>query len=375
MNKLRWVSALMCLCVLLWPATALAALPTQDAVYRLVDVSAKPLTSRAGQIFVGDEYISSDNQLYRVTFVDDAARLATAECLGPEPDLLPPRTQPNMAVFASAEAKDEHADAGTDKGLICMYSTHSDESYVPTDGASSKEQSAGIYDVGDALQTNLQKLGWNVDYSKKTFHPHDAGAYRRSRQVAEDFIKQNPTALLDLHRDGIPDPEEYETEVDGEQMTKIRLFVGRSNPNSSANRSLAKKIKAEADDKYPNLIKDIFVGKGDYNQDLYPRALLLEMGTHTSDKDKVEKSTQLIAQVLDNVLQGAASAEGTRGAAENRSAAHGILWLVCLCALGALLYGLVSTGTLRNWREKLARGTSELTGGALGKSHDDDAEK
>lgn len=131
-----------------------------------------------------------------------------------------------------------------------MYSTHSDESYEPTDGTSSKTQDAGIYDVGDALKKNLEERGIQVTYSQDTFLPHDAGAYRRSRSTAEELLKQAPAALLDLHRDGIPDPSEYEHQLEGQDVTKVRLLVGRSNANADANRAFAKEIKAVADEKY-----------------------------------------------------------------------------------------------------------------------------
>ncbi len=351
-----------------------------DQVYQLLDEQGQYITSRAGRIYDGDEYISGGNQLYRVVAVDDEAHRATAQHVGAEPDLAASEaTQVSAPVSAAAAtAKPESTDAADPgKKLICMYSTHSDESYVEGDGTQSKENGkGGIYDVGDELKANLEKLGWQVEYSKETSLPHDAGAYRRSRQIAEDFIKQQPTALLDIHRDGIPNESEYETEVHGEDMTQVRLFVGRNNPNASANRSLAKKIKADADKQYPDFIKDIFIGKGNYNQELYPQALLLEFGTHTSEKDQVEKSTQVMADVLDNVLgSGTAKAEGEGGAAgaqtQNASGMTGIAWIVGIAIVGAAIYGLAQTGTLGNWKEKLARGTSEVTGGLIGDKRDD----
>ena len=376
--KRKRALALLCagLCLLIFGGVASAEVVGDEEIYRLADLSGNVITSRAERIYEGDEYIGGDNLLYRVRSVDDAMRVATAECLGQDPDLVAPRSAETSAIFANASPENVSRSEGG-KGLICMYSTHSDESYVPSDGSSSEVEGAGIYDVGDTLKKNLAKRGWEVEYSKQTSLPHDAGAYRRSRQIAEDFVKRQPAVLLDLHRDGIPDPEEYETKVDGEEMTKIRLFVGRSNPNSSVNRSLAKKIKAEADERYPNLIKDIFIGKGDYNQDLYPQSLLLELGTHTSEKPKVEKSTALIAEVLDNVLNASASADARDAEHErqNRAAAPAILWLVGLSVLGALIYGLAATGTLKNWREKLSAGASEISGGLAGKRRNDDAKK
>ena len=53
-----------------------------------------------------------------------------------------------------------------------------------------------------------------------------------------------------------------QTEVDGEDISKVRLFVGRNNQNSAENKAFAQQIKAEADREYPGLIKDIFIGMG-----------------------------------------------------------------------------------------------------------------
>ena len=69
-------------------------------------------------------------------------------------------------------------------------------------------------------------------------------------------------------------------------MSKVRLLVGKSNQNKEANLSFAKQIKAVGDKLYPKLIKDIYMGKGTYNQDLAPRSVLLEFGTHTLSKER-----------------------------------------------------------------------------------------
>ena len=54
-----------------------------DAVYTLYDGQGNELTMRAGRMFVGDEYISGDDRLYRVASVDDAQKTARAEYIGP----------------------------------------------------------------------------------------------------------------------------------------------------------------------------------------------------------------------------------------------------------------------------------------------------
>lgn len=353
------------LLLILTPAAALAESGgsyEDEGVYTMVDLSGQTVMSMAGRIYAGDEYISSDNRLYRVLEVDDAARRAVAQYLGAEPDV---DREAVRAVFAHAEdsGKSEH------KKLVAMYSTHSDESYEKGDGAASLDQGGGIYDVDRALKEQLEKLGIEVELDTTTHLPHDAKAYSRSRRTAEELMKLGPDALLDIHRDGIPDKTEYETEVDGEETSKVRLLVGRSNPNASANREFAKQVKAVADEKYEGLVKDIFIGKGDYNQGLYPQALLLEFGTHTTDKADAIDATKYMADVLNTVLYGdTARAEGLTDGGAGRS----ILWLLVVIALGGLIYALIATGTLKNLGAKFSSGASELTGGLLGRREEDD---
>ena len=330
-----------------------------DCVYTLVNADGEVLTRRAGRMYVDDEYISTDDRLYRVAFVDDARCVATAEDLGAAT-----LDEAAFAAFQSARAE-ENADDGEKR--ICMYSTHSDESYVPSDGASSLWKNAGIYDVGDALKGNLEARGITVEYSDKSFLPHDADAYNRSRSTVEEYVKQMPDAIIDIHRDGV-DEEEYETEVDGEDTSMVRLFVGRSKQNAAENKAFAQRLKAAADEAYPGLIKDIFIGKGNYNQELYPQAILLEFGTYEIEKEKAISATEYMADVIDEVLFGG-SAQAATGE-KNGSAAKGIAWAVGVAAVLAAIYALAATGKLGPAWTKFKRGAQEMGAGLFGRGKD-----
>ena len=235
---------------------------------------------------------------------------------------------------------------------------------------------------------------------ESTHLPHDGGAYRRSRQTAAQLIKQGPDALIDIHRDGIPDAGEYAVTINGENMSRVRLLVGRSNQNSEANRAFAKQLKAVADKLYPGLIKDIFIGKGNYNQDIAPHAILLEFGTHTISKERVLNSTELMANVLSRTLYGQISGStsgGTANASDTQSqsgaqkqttatkaknasessagSGKGIIWLIVLVLAGVAVFAFLSTGTGKGMKEKITRNTSEITGGLLGKKPPKDGDQ
>ena len=357
----RWAICVLMIMVL-WMAVFAQAEDADEAVYVMTDANGAYITAIYGHIYPEDEYISGANLLYIVETVDDEKHTAVARLAGEEPG-------ETRTTFAMDKGMEGFSAAAENKNkLICMYSTHSDESYIPGDGDSSLLKNAGIYDVGEALKEHLTELGIETEYSKETFFPHDAGAYKRSRSVAAELLKESPDALIDIHRDGVP-AEEYETTVKGDETSKVRLFVGRTNANAAENRAFAKKLKAVGDEMYPGLIKDIYIGKGNYNQDLYPRAILLEFGTHEIDKERAIDATKYMANVIYTALY-----DEKAGAAEEKSegASKGIGWLIGIAVLAAIVFAVVSTGSYRGAGEKLKRTWSEVTGGAFGGKKDND---
>ena len=162
MRKTRLTAALLlAVCLFLIPLGALAGETDGDCLYTMLDSGGQVVARRAGRMYVGDEYISGDNRLYRVTAVDTAHETAFAEALG-EATI----DEAALSAFQSLTARAETTEKPDGKKLICMYSTHSDESYVPDDGDFSLWHGAGIYDVGNALKDELEELGIQAVYSE-----------------------------------------------------------------------------------------------------------------------------------------------------------------------------------------------------------------
>ena len=367
MKKRLFCLLLLALCV---PLNALA-----DAdVYTLTDESGNVLTRYCGECEKGDEYISRDNRHYRVSAVDHERKTASAELIG----------QAEMPDISWLDAMDSQPVASVGQRKIALYCTHSDESYITGDGTESVEGKGGIYDVADAFANALRELGATVELNTETHLPHDSGAYRRSRQTAVALLKAQPNAIFDIHRDGIPDPDEYKTSIGNQSMSMVRLLVGKSNQNKEANLSFAKQIKAVADKVYPGLIKDIYMGKGSYNQDLAPRSVLLEFGTYTLPKEQVLRSVQPMSEVVYKALfggvVGSAGASDTGGksaqtksgsksakpASEDNTGAGWIVWLIIALVGGLAVFAFLSTGG-KGGMKKWGRSFSEMTGGLVGK--------
>lgn len=366
-----WFAVLLLLLAI--PACTLA----DEVVYTLLDESGHVLTRYYGECEPGDEYISQDNRHFRITQVDTSSKTAQAALIG----------QAEMPDVSWLDMEESQPVSAIGQRKIAVYCTHSDESYVKGDGTESVEGKGGIYDIAHAFGEKLESLGATVEISDQTHLPHDAGAYRRSRSTAVKLLKAAPNAIFDIHRDGIPDPDEYLTTVGNEKMSMVRLLVGKSNQNKEANLSFAKQIKAVADKTYPGLIKDIYMGKGTYNQDLAPRSVLLEFGTHTLDKDLVLKAVNPMAEsaykALFGGITGSAGGSDVRSSSkaaetqkpethvvESNEGAGTAIWVVVALIAGLGIFAFLSTGG-KGGMQKFGRSFSEMTGGLFGRKPKD----
>ncbi|HQA50646.1 MAG: stage II sporulation protein P [Syntrophomonadaceae bacterium] len=303
--------------------------------YTLVDENNNIVHQTAIKVYPGDEYISSDNSRYKVVEVVGE----TARCVYQGEERMPVL---NYNPEKKAWIFQEHSIPveTQKKPTIAIYHTHSDESYIKGDGKESIEGNGGIYDIGKIFADRLRQLGFEVIYSDNNHNPHDINAYNRSRRTAMQLIKEStPDVVVDIHRDAVP-ADQYQTEVKGQDATKIKLVVGRTNPNMKANLDFAKQIKAAMDKQTPGLSNGIFMGKGDYNQDLSPRVTLIEVGSHTNSKDEAEKGAKLFASTIPVVL--GVPVEGQEAAAKpltGGSGGAGTAILIILVVVGAAAAG------------------------------------
>lgn len=267
------------------------------------------------------------------------------------PDGTAPRQAPATPQRLSLTAK---------RPLIGLYHTHSDESYVPTDGTESTEGRGGIFKVGDAMTRALEAAGFRVVHSRQPHDPHDAAAYDRSRGTARQLLQKGPVALFDVHRDTAP-PEAYQARVAGQSVDQILIVLGRENPSIAANEAFARRVKATMDRRYPGLVRGLFYGLGKYNQDLTPHALLLEVGSHYTPRTDAERGVSLFARALPQVVGPQAKAPTAPGAvarglaAESRRAASAVGWVLFVVVVGAAVFLAISTEGGREAMERLRR--------------------
>lgn len=293
----------------------------------------------AHQVSIGDRYLNSQNKLFEVYRINkNRALVKLVRESESKKGFLSEAKSMLVAIwntrFFAAEVKE--------KGPVCIYHTHDDESYTPSDGTSSKKGNGGIVDVGKSLAKAFEEAGIPAVHSNASHFPHDSMAYERSRRTAAQLLKQRPSVLLDVHRDAVP-AKEYATEIDGQGVTKVQLVVGRENPNFQSTNNFAKQIKKVCDKKYPGFIKGIFYGKGKYNQDMTPRLMLVEFGTNTNNKASAERASRIFAAAAKDALFGNAE----MGIA-NRGSWRNLLWILVAAVGGIVLFILLNRGSLKD---------------------------
>lgn len=361
MNKICLALSVLLICFITLIPGGYAHERNDGGYYNIVDENGNVVFVTGWKVDVGDQCLTAENKRYEIVSVEN--NTAYAKFIG-QVNLSQFDTQQNKKNWFSLLAS--RVATAQDKPKVAIYHTHSDESYVPSDGTDSKYGNGGIYQVGDAFASALKSKGLDVIHSDARHDPHDDMAYERSRRTAMELLKQQPSAMFDVHRDSTP-PEVYQTVIDGQKITKVQLVVGKYGPTGKQIEDYALQIKAAADQQHPGLIKGIFFAKGgDYNQDLLPRSMLLEVGSHTNDKDSAEKGIALFADVVPTILGATsptpAAQNGTAGvgtaATGPSGATKSIGWILGLLVVGVGAFLVISTGSLKEAGAKLKQFTS-----------------
>lgn len=367
-KRRRWLWAQMLLPVLALLATALSGASAQDSsspetageeatetYYELVDEAGDVLTMTAMRLSLGDRYMSSQNREYEVVGFSGNRVLTELRGVVTLPDVSdikvpgdPDQTSAASTTTSGLLSRPRElfpflkAQGGQGQGTIAIYHTHSDESYIPASGKAS-EPKGDIYEVGKTMKETLERLGFTVVWSQANHNPHDGGAYKRSRRTVTQLMRERPVTMIDVHRDAVP-PQVYQATVEGTPVTKVRLVVGRQNQNRESNLEYAKRIKALADREFPGLIEGIFRARGNYNQDIGPRMILVEVGAHTNSLERARQGAELFARIIP-------AAAGLTGGGANRNqsqAANRTTLLLLTLAAGAIVGFVLLNAELRD---------------------------
>ncbi|WP_027725611.1 stage II sporulation protein P [Tuberibacillus calidus] len=210
---------------------------------------------------------------------------------------------------------------------VFIYSTHSWESYLPLVGksgagdanlATSNNANSNIYVVDnmlkDALGTNgvaavvnntnitniLHEKNWNTNK-----------AYSASRPLVQAAIasKNDYQLFIDIHRDSSRKPNTTTT-IHGKSYARVAFVIGKENPHSGKNETIAKKLFKQLDEKYPGIGRGVIEkswaeGNGIYNQDLSPHVILIEVGGVDNTMEELQRTVKALAEIIAEYVKNA----------------------------------------------------------------------
>lgn len=214
-------------------------------------------------------------------------------------------TMPNFPKF-------EVANSGVvGKPVVGIYHTHTAESFVPSSGATHKPggQRGDIVEVGAALAKKLATYGIGAIHNT-TIHdyPSFMKAYGSSEVTVKNMLAENSSLqmIFDIHRDA-EKRENYIANIHGVDVARVMIVVttgqqGLVQPHWQQNHAFAKLIDAKLNERYPGLSRGIRLDDWRYNQQLHPRALLLEVGCQENSKEEAERGIELFGDIVAEII-------------------------------------------------------------------------
>ena len=209
----------------------------------------------------------------------------------------------------------------SDEPQVLILHTHTTESYEPYEKdwydesytSRSADPSNGVTAVGEAIAEQLAAAGISVIHDCTVHDLTYNGAYSRSLVTAANILERYPSVkvVLDIHRDAI----EYEdgtrisavTEIEGKKAAQTMIICAADDgtfgvPDYMNNLRFASALQQSMESRYPTLTRPVLFQYCQYNQQVSPGALLIEVGSHGNSIDQAVYSGELIGKSLAALL-------------------------------------------------------------------------
>jgi len=137
---------------------------------------------------------------------------------------------------------------------------------------------------------------------------HFPDSYKVSRENLQKVLAENDSIrmVFDIHRDSNKRLGST-IEIKGKEYARIQFIVSKTSKNYEVNKKFATQLHEQLEELYPGLSRGV-VEKGidppnTYNQDLHDNSLLLNIGGIENTLEETYRSTDILAQVLKDILE------------------------------------------------------------------------
>jgi stage II sporulation protein P len=168
--------------------------------------------------------------------------------------------------------------------------------------------------VGRALAQPLEEAGIGLIHDTTQHdYPSYNGSYERSAETVGERLEETPSLriLLDLHRDAMPRDDDVIVKpvklIEGKKAAQIMIIAGCDDgemnmPNWPRNLRFAVALQNKIEEKYPGLMRPIYLCYRKYNMHLSDGSLLLEFGSNANTLEEAEYSARLAGEALAELI-------------------------------------------------------------------------
>ncbi len=196
-------------------------------------------------------------------------------------------------------------------------------SYTPTSAYRTLDTQRNMVRVGQALKEALERKGIGAIHDT-TLHDYPSynDSYIQSRKTVQQWLDQYPSVslVIDLHRDAAGDTAFNQlrtaTVVADTQTAQLMLVVGsnaggRLHPDWKANFSLAVKLHAQLEKRFPGICRPISFRTERFNQDLSTGALLIEIGAAGDTLEDALAAVEFLSEGIADLALGTVTEDST----------------------------------------------------------------
>lgn len=198
---------------------------------------------------------------------------------------------------------------------VLILHTHGTESYTMPQGLGYNEDGAtrttdtelNVVRVGDEIADVFEDAGISVLHDRTLYDAEGyADAYRRAEPAIRAYLQKYPSIhfVLDIHRDAIEDKEgnayKVISNIDGKNAAQLTFVIGTdgsgmAHDHWAENLKLAVLLQKNITDRYPTLMRPIYLRNSRYNEHATTGSLLIEVGAAGNSLDEALYAARLFA--------------------------------------------------------------------------------
>ena len=259
-----------------------------------------------------------DGDIYEYTFTDDGATDSFGK--------VNVKNTNNTQIDIEEKLKEKlELKVNKKEPAVLIYHTHTTETYQLLDRdfyaqgflSRSNDEARNMVRVGKAIATEIEKQGYKVIHVTDVYDNPYTGAYSRSREAVEAYLKKYPSIqiTLDVHRDAIQNDNGVKTKpvatINGKKAAQIMLVSGCQEegngvtdlPEWEKNLAFALKLQNNMETAFEGLTRPVFFCDRSYNMGLTPCSLLVEVGTDANTLDEAVYSGKMVGTALAQILK------------------------------------------------------------------------